>query len=179
MKIVKIILIGIVSLVALVLIAALFVKKEYAIEREIVINKPKAEVFEYIKYLKNQDNYSKWAMADPNMKKEYKGIDGTVGYVSAWDSDVKDVGKGEQEIIKITEGERVDYELRFIKPFEAKDNAYMATEGVSDNQTKVKWGFNGAMHYPMNIMLVFMDMDKMLGGDLDLGLSNLKTQLEK
>lgn len=179
MKIIKILLLSIVGIVALVLIAALFVKKEYAVEREIVINKPKDEVFNYIKYLKNQDNYSVWANMDPNMKKEYKGTDATVGFISAWESEDKNVGKGEQEIIGIKEGERVDYELRFIEPFEAKDHAYMITEKVGENQTKVKWGFDGKMKYPMNLMLVFMDMDKMLGDQLMTGLKNLKSTLEK
>jgi hypothetical protein len=179
MKIVKIILAAIAGIIILLLIIALFAKNEYAVERQVVINKPKQEVFDYIKALKNQDNFSVWAMRDPAMKKEYRGTDGTVGFVSAWDSQKDDVGKGEQEILSIKEGERIDYELRFIKPFEAKDKAYMVTETASDNQTKVKWGFNGRMKFPMNLMLLFMDMDKMLGKDLDAGLQNLKMILEK
>ncbi len=178
MKILKKILIGILGLVALVLIVALFVKKEYAVVREITINKAKQEVFDYLKFLKNQDNFSVWAQRDSNMKKEFKGTDGTVGFVSAWDGN-KEVGKGEQEIKKITEGERLDFELRFIEPFEAKDNAYMTTEAVDTVHTKVTWGFDGKMNYPMNLMLVFMDMDKMLGPDLEKGLTNLKGVLEK
>jgi uncharacterized protein YndB with AHSA1/START domain len=179
MKILKIILFSIIGIIALALVTAALVKKEYAVEREIVINKPKADVFAYILALKNQDNFSVWAMRDPNMKKEFKGTDGTVGFVSAWDSQNEHVGKGEQEIKKITPGERIDYELRFIKPFEATDYAYMSTEAVTENQTKVKWGFNGKMPYPMNLMLLFMDMDKMLGKDLEAGLNNLKGILEK
>jgi uncharacterized protein YndB with AHSA1/START domain len=179
MKILKNILILIASLVVLLLVVALFVKKDYAVVREVTINKPKQEVFDYVKYLKNQDSFSKWAMMDPNMKKEYRGTDGTVGFVSAWDSEKSDVGKGEQEIKKIAEGERLDFELRFIKPFEATDYAYMTTETAGTDQTKVKWGFNGKMNYPMNLMLLFMNMDKMLGDDLQTGLSNLKTVLEK
>ena len=179
MKILKKILIALVSIVALALIIALFIKKEYAVEREIVINKPRMEVFGYLKLLKNQDHFSVWATMDPNMIKEYKGTDGTIGFVSTWDSKEKNVGKGEQEIKKITEGERLDFELRFIKPFEATDNAYMITETINETQTKVKWGFNGKMNYPMNMMLLCMDMDKMLGNDLQTGLNNLKNVLEK
>jgi hypothetical protein len=179
MKILKGILFTILGITAIALITALFVKKEYAVEREVTINKPKQEVFEYIKYLKNQDSYSVWANMDPQMKKEYKGTDGTVGFVSAWDSEKSDVGKGEQEIKKITEGERIDFELRFIKPFESTEPAYMITESVSDNQTKVKWGFSGEMKYPMNLMLLFMNMEEMVGKDLATGLQNLKTKLEK
>lgn len=179
MKALKKILLVIVVLIAIVLILAAFTKKKYGVEREIVINKPKQEVFDYIKHLKNQDNYSKWAMMDPAMKKTYTGTDGTVGFVSAWDSEKKDVGKGEQEIKKIAEGERVDFELRFIKPFESTEQAYMQTETVSPTSTRVKWGFDGHMNYPMNLMLLFMDFEKMIGDDLQTGLTNLKSNLEK
>jgi len=178
MKILKTILIAVGILIAVTLIVSLFVKKDYEVEREITIDKPKEEVFDYVKLLKNQDNYSKWATMDPDMKKTYRGTDGTVGFVSAWDSNNKDVGKGEQEIKKITEGERIDFELRFFEPFESSEPAYMTTESVSENQTKVKWGFNGHMDYPMNIMMLFMDFEKMIGDDLETGLKNLKSVLE-
>lgn len=179
MKILKRILITILAIVAIALITPLFIKKEYAAEREITINKSKQEVFDYVKFLKNQDNYSVWATMDPQMKKEYRGTDGTVGFVSAWDSKNEDVGKGEQEIKKIQEGERIDFELRFMKPFEATEPAYMITESVSDSLTKVKWGFSGQMKYPMNLTLLFMNIEEMIGKDLETGLQNLKTTLEK
>ncbi|MGB4776023.1 MAG: SRPBCC family protein [Daejeonella sp.] len=179
MKILKKILFAILGLVALALIVALFVKKDYAVERQITINKPRQDVFDYIKFLKNQNEYSVWATKDPAMKKEYKGTDGTVGFISAWDSNNKEVGKGEQEILKIADGERIDSKLRFKVPFEAEDDAYMITEDNGTNQTKVKWGFKGKMNYPMNLMLLCMDMDEMIGKDLDNGLSKLKTVLEK
>lgn len=179
MRILKRILIVIMILIAIPLITALFVKKDYAVEKEVVINKPKQVVFDYVKMLKNQDNYSVWAMKDPNMKKGYKGTDGTPGFIASWESQNKEVGTGEQEILKITEGERIDFKLRFKVPFEAQDDAYMITEAVGENQTKVKWGFKGAFPYPMNLMNLFMDMDKAVGKDLSEGLNNLKTVVEK
>lgn len=179
MKILKRILIAVVIIIAIPLITALFVKGDYAVERETSISKPKQMVFDYIKFIKNQNNYSVWNMKDPNSKMDYTGTDGTVGFISAWDSEMKDVGKGEQEIKKITEGERVDMELRFKKPMESTDYAYMTTEAIDSTQTKVKWGFNGKMPYPFNFMCLFMNMDKMLGPDLQTGLDNLKGILEK
>jgi hypothetical protein len=179
MKVIKWILIVLVVIIGVPLIIAAFAKKEYKVEREVVINKPKAEVFEYVKYLKNQDNYSKWAKMDLNMRKTYKGTDGTVVFVSAWDSDNKDVGKGEQEIKGIKDGERIDYELRFIEPFASTSNAVMTLETVNPVQTKVKWGFNGNMAYPLNFMMVVMDIEKAVGDDLQTGLNNLKGILEK
>ena len=179
MKILIIVLIVIATLIAIFLVIALFIKKEYAVEREIIINKPKQKVFDYVKYLKNQDNYSKWATMDPKMKKDSRGTDGTIGFVSAWDSDHKNVGKGEQEIKEITQGERIDLELRFLKPFPGMANAFITTEIIGENQTKVIWGFESRMNYPMNLMLLFMDMNNLIGRDLETGLTNFKTILEK
>ena len=179
MKIIKAILFSILGIIALALIVALFMPKEYAVEREVIINQPKDSVFSYIKYLKNQDNFSVWAKTDPNMKKTFTGVDGTVGAISAWESTNENVGIGEQEIKKIKEGERIDFELRFKTPFEATENAYMTTEAISATETKVKWVFNGGMDYPMNLMLPFLQMDKVIGKDLQTGLDSLKVILEK
>ena len=73
----------------------------------------------------------------------------------------------------------IDYELRFKKPQACIGQAYMTTDSISASQTNVKWGFNGKMNYPMNLMLLRMKVDKMLGGDLQTGLDNLKNLLEK
>lgn len=179
MKVLKKVLIVLAIILTLPLIIALFVKKDYAVEESIVINNSKSEVFDYVKHLKNQDNFSKWATMDPNMEKTYSGTDGTVGFISAWNSDHESVGAGEQEILKITEGERIDFELRFLKPFESTQAAYMTTEAINENQTEVKWGFKGKMNYPMNLMLLFMDFEELIGKDFQEGLSNLKTIVEK
>lgn len=171
--------IGIGVILGIVLLVPVFVKNKYSVARSIEIGKPKTEVFEYIRFLKNQDNFSKWAKMDPNMTKEYRGEDGRVGFISAWESKKDDVGKGEQEILSIQEGKRIDYELRFIEPFESKSKAYLLTESSSETSTKVTWGFEGKMNYPMNAMLLFMDFEKMIGDDFIEGLQNLKKILEK
>jgi hypothetical protein len=177
MKFIKWILIIIAVVVIIPLLVALFVEKDYALERDIVINRPKQEVFDYIKFLKNQDVYSKWNQMDPYMISTYTGTDGTVGFISAWEGD-KNVGKGEQEIVRIVEGERVDTQLRFIEPFESVSDAYMITESLGDDQTRVIWGFSGRMSYPMNLFLLIMDMEESIGADYDYGLQKLKDILE-
>ncbi len=173
------ILIAVIALMISVLILAAFLKKDYSVVREITVTVPKQEVFDYLKFLKNQDNFSKWALMDPNMKKSFSGTDGTVGFISAWESDDKNVGKGEQEIRKIVAGERIEYELRFIKPFAGVANAFLTVESLTDNLTKIRWGFDSKMNYPMNLMLLFLKMDKMIGNDFETGLIKLKSILEK
>jgi hypothetical protein len=175
MKILKTILIVVVILIAIPFIIAIFVAKDYSIQREVVINEPKKEVFNYVKHIKNQDEYNVWTMADPNMKKTYSGTDGTVGFVYSWNGNDQ-VGEGEQELISIKEGERVDMELRFKRPFESKGYAFMETENANGG-TKVTWGMKGHNPYPMNFMNIFMGST--IGSALEDGLTNMKNNLEK
>jgi hypothetical protein len=176
MKILKRILIGILSVVALLLIIALFISRDYRIEREIVVNKPNSDVFSYIRYTKNQDHFNKWIQSDPQMAKAFRGEDGTVGFVYAWNSKGSG-GQGEQEISNISEGKRVDYAIRFIRPMEAQASLWITTDALAANQTKVKWGMQSRNPYPMNLLNLFVP--KMLGNDLQTSLGNLKSILEK
>jgi hypothetical protein len=173
------ILIVIVVIVAIPLVLAIFTKKEYHVEKMVTIHRPIKTVFDYVRMLKNQDNYSVWAMMDPQMKKNYRGIDGNAGFVSGWESSNKKVGKGEQEIKKVTEGRNIDYEIRFIEPFAGIAQATMQTDSLSPDETRVTWKFDSRMNYPMNLMLLFMNMNKMVGNDLEKGLTNLKQVLER
>ena len=55
----------------------------------------------------------------------------------------------------------------------------MTTEAVDAGSTRVTWGFESKMNYPMNIMKLFMNMKEMIGKDFLIGLANLKRILEK
>ncbi len=166
------------GVVTVLLLIAFLTPKELNIEKTILINKSVAEVFDYIKYVKNHDNFSVWAMMDPDMKKEYRGTDGQVGFVYAWDSSKdKNVGAGEQEIKSIVPGKSIEFELRFKRPFEDVSKALMIVEASSGSQTRVQWGFYSTMKFPMVLMKPVFK--KMMGGALEKGLGNLKAVLEK
>ncbi|MES2004161.1 MAG: SRPBCC family protein [Bacteroidota bacterium] len=165
-------------IIAIPLVAAALMKDEYTIQEEIVINKPSTVVFDFVRFLKNTDQYNKWAMLDPNVNRTFTGTDGTVGCIYAWDSTHKQVGKGEQEITKITEGSRIDYKLRFFKPFEGEADSWLITSPVNNNETKVSWGFYGKRNFANRIFHFLFNMKKMLGKDLQTSLQNLKGILE-
>ena len=176
MNILITIIIVIAGMIALLLIIAFFKKKEHYVKREITINAPRQKVFDYIKLLKNQDEFNKGAMEDPDRKREFKGTDGTVGYIYAWSGN-KDVGVGEKEITNIIEGKRVEMEIRFVKPMTTSAHIIMDTESLSDNQTKVVWSNAGTLKYPLNIMIPIVE--KHVVKDMDMSLSTLKKILEK
>jgi hypothetical protein len=171
MKVLKVILVIIAILIAIPLLIALFVKKDYSVARSVIINKPPQEVYDYVKMLKNQDNFSKWNQMDSAMIKQYSGTDGTVGFVYAWDSEGK-AGKGEQEIKGLIDGKQVDTEVRFKKPFESTAAGYFKTEPEGTGNTKLTWAMSGHSPYPLNFMNLFVP--GLLGGDIDNSLARLK-----
>lgn len=176
MSILITILLGIITAIILLLVLAAVMKKEYNIKRDVIINLPKQQVFDYLKQLKNQDNFNKWVMVDPEMKREFKGTDGTVGFVYGWNGN-KQAGEGEQEITAIEEGKKIETEIRFKRPMPATAHANTITEAMSDNHTRVIWNNFGNVKFPMNIMASMIE--KMLAKDMEISLSNLKNILEK
>jgi hypothetical protein len=129
--------------------------------------------------MKKQDYYSKWVMTDPSMSKHFRGVDGTVGFVYAWDSRSKQAGKGEQEIKKIIEDERVDCEVRFIRPFEGTANTSLVTEPAGAGITRVRWIFSGVRNFAAKIFHLLFNLKKVLGKDMEVSLTRLKNNLEK
>ena len=113
------------------------------------------------------------------MKKEYTGTDGQPGFIAAWKSNKDEVGAGQQKIMSIQEGKRIDLELQFFEPFESTNHSYISTTPLDSNHTRVTWSIKGEMPYPMNLMQLVFDMEQSLGQDLEKGLKNLKRILEK
>lgn len=147
------------------------------IERSIKINKSSRLVFDYLKITRNHDNFSVWNMADPNMKKTHKGTDGTVGFVYNWDSTMKNVGAGEQEITAIEDGKSIEYTIRFSRPMQNTGKTKFQITNLGDDNTSVDWIFDSPSRFPMSLFSPIFK--RMLGKDLEKGLINLKGILEK
>lgn len=150
MKILKKILIVVLCLIALPFIVALFIPYKYTVSVTETIRKPKQEVFDYVKVLKNQEEYSIWVLADPHMKPVITGTDGTVGAKQSWNSKTEDVGEGEQEITAIT-ADRIDVDLRFKRPFESEAKAAKIIKTISETETQITSEFYSDSKYPMNL----------------------------
>jgi hypothetical protein len=147
------------------------------IEKSVEVNTSSELVFDYLKLTVNQDNFSVWNMADPNMKKQYQGKDGTIGFIYSWDSTMKNVGAGQQEITGIKEGKSIEYKVRFIRPMQNVADIKFQITGADENKTIVAWIFDSPSKFPMSLLSPIFK--KMLGKDLEKGLNNLKRILEK
>ena len=170
----------VVAIASVAAVVALFTRDKYTLVRTIVVTKPAPLVFNYIKFNRNQRSYSKWLSLDPHTAIDFKGApDGTPGAIMTFASNDHKAGTGEWEITNVDEGKRVDFELRFLKPFAFTANGEFKTQSLANNQTQVTWTYHSGMNWPMNLMLLFLDMDKLVGKDIQTSLENLKFQLEK
>lgn len=167
---------AIIALIFLILI--IVAPKDYTASRSIIIDRPIGEVFQYLKYVKNQDHWSPWKKKDPNMTQEYIGEDGEVGFTSKWKGN-KDVGEGEQEILSIVKNESIESQLRFFKPWKSQSIGTLLVAKVEENQTLVTWGFSGKTPIPFNIFMLFFNFDQSVGKDFEEGLAELKKILEQ
>ena len=177
MSILLVILYTLGAIILLFLLLALFIKNDFKLEKQVMIKKSQQDVFNYCKLLKNQEYYSVWVMKDPNIQIVYTGIDGTVGACSSWTSNDKNVGIGAQEIIKLDEGNSMQVEIRFEKPFKATNYATNTLTTIGNGETKLSHVFTGHSKFPMNLMNLFMD--KLVGKDMQQNLENMKAILEK
>ncbi|TYA92205.1 SRPBCC family protein [Seonamhaeicola marinus] len=166
------------GLIAIFLILTLLAPKRYHVYRNVEIECSLSDVFFYLKHIKNQNDWSPWKKKDPDMKQEFFGKDGEVGFKTKWDGN-KDVGSGEQEIMRIVKDEIIESELRFFKPWKSTSDAYLRVEYLGDERTKVTWGFSGKNKFPFSIFMLFFNMDTAVGKDFEEGLESLKIILEK
>lgn len=177
MKIFKKILIVLAIITSLPFIVALFVPNKYVISEKVIINKPKQEVFDYLRILKNQEQYSEWVKADPNLQPVITGADGEVGAIQSWNSKDDNVGEGNQKITSIT-ADRIDVDLKFIRPFSGNAKAANLFKAISENQTELTSEFYGDDKYPFNLMGYFFGAKIIQETEIK-NLNNIKTILEK
>ncbi len=132
----------VIGLVLIFFLLSMIGPKDFAVKRTLNINRSRSDIYEYIKFLKNKNDWGPWVKKDSNIELNYSGTDGEVGFIIAWKGN-KDVGEGEQEITRLVDNERLESHLRFIKPFKSESNAFVQLEEASANETSVTWGIEG------------------------------------
>ena len=176
MKILKIALLVLVIGVAAVLAFAASKPDHYHIERSATIAAAPEVVFEQLNDFHRWEAWSPWEKLDPALKRTFVGPPSGKDASYAWVGNDK-VGEGRMTIVESEPGARVGIKLEFIKPWAETCRAEfsLAPEGGS---TRVMWAMDGNRNYVSKIFCVFMDMDKMIGGDFERGLGQLKTVAE-
>jgi hypothetical protein len=80
-------------------------------------------------------------------------------------------------IMESRPNELVRVKLEFFKPFAATNTAEF-TFKPEGNQTVVTWAMFGDKNFMAKAVHLFMNMDKMIGGQFDKGLADMKSAVE-
>jgi hypothetical protein len=164
------------AVIAVVLIVAACQGNTFHIERSVVIAAPPAEIFPQLNELRKVNAWSPWLAMDPAAKITYDGPAAGVGGTSAWVGN-RNIGEGRQTIVESRPNERVLIKLEFLRPM-----AGLATADFSlrpqGGGTTVTWGMDGSKNFVSKIFCLFMNQDKMIGGQFEKGLATLKTRVE-
>ncbi|MBS1568653.1 MAG: SRPBCC family protein [Bacteroidetes bacterium] len=175
MRALKTLLIILLAVVVLAVLLGLLGPKHSHLERKTVIAAPSAMVWDHVKSLKAENEWSPFIAMEPNMKVTYEGTDGEVGSKSAWQGEK--MGKGEQTITVVEPGKQIGVDLHFMEPFDAMAKGAINLVPKGDS-TEVSWSFDGENGFLSRIIYVFKDMDAMMGPVFASGLSELKKMCE-
>lgn len=173
----KTIVIILVVLIAGILIYAATKPDTFRVQRTANISAPADKIYPFIIDFHNWASWSPWEKLDPAMKKTHSGEAEGRGAVYEWDGN-KDVGTGRSEIVEAIPPSKVLIRLDFLKPFEAHNYAEF-TLAPNAGSTEVTWAMYGPQPYIAKVMTTFFNMDKMVGGQFEQGLTDLKALAEQ
>ena len=177
MTILKIAAGSVVLLVAAVLAFAATRPDSFSVRRAASIQAPPEKIFPLINDFSRWSAWSPYEKKDPAMKRSFSGPAAGKGAVYAWEGN-GDVGQGRMEIADAVAPSRVTLKLDFVEPFEAHNKVDFTLE-PKGGATEVTWAMDGPMPFISKVITLFVDMDRMVGGDFEAGLANLKAIAEK
>jgi Polyketide cyclase / dehydrase and lipid transport len=170
------ILLGIGVVIAAILVIAAFQPSQFRVSRSAVLAGSPAAVFSQINDLHRWEAWSPWAKLDPAMKVTFDGPSAGVGAVQTWAGNSK-AGEGRMTILESRPNEFVRMKLEFFKPFNSTCEVQYVLKPESGG-TAVTWTMAGPNSYPAKIFCLFMNQDKMIGGDFERGLAQLNAVVQ-
>ncbi len=164
-------------LILLLIIGSIFLPSTYTVERNIVINSSSDKIFERINNLKNWPTWTAWTKERfPDMEIIFQGPESGVGAVYHWQGN--STGIGSLQIIKAKPEQGIWYDLKFGKENKISHGSIILEKLEQGQGVKVTWQDSGDFgKNPFN-KYFGLAMDKMIGPDFEIGLNNLKKQLE-
>lgn len=173
---IKKILLGLAALLVVFLIVVAMQPADFRVARSKTISAAPAVVFAQVNDLHKWEAWNPWGKIDPAMKLTYEGAPAGVGAVYKWVGN-SEVGEGRGTITESRPNELVQLRLDFIKPFAGTSTAEF-TFKPEGNATVVTWSMSGKNNFIAKAICLFVSMDKMIGGQFEKGLADMKTASE-
>jgi uncharacterized protein YndB with AHSA1/START domain len=173
----KKILIALVLILAALLVVVAMQPSEFRVERTTTIAAAADAVFAQVNDLHKWDAWSPWAKLDPAAKITFDGPEAGQGASMAWSGN-DEVGEGKMTIVESHPNDDIKLKVDFTKPFEGSINSDFGFKANAD-KTDVSWAMTGHRTLVQKAICLVMNGDKMMGGDLEKGLAQLKSVAEQ
>jgi Polyketide cyclase / dehydrase and lipid transport len=169
----KKLLLGVAVIVIIFIIIIALQPTDFRIERSQTIPAAVDVVFAQVQDFHRWNAWSPWAKLDPAMKQTYEGAPAGTGAIYSWEGNSA-VGAGRMTLTECRTNELVRIKLEFIKPFAQVNETDFAFK-PEGQQTTVTWSMTGKNNFLSKAFGLFVDLDKMVGGDFAKGLAQLHT----
>lgn len=147
------------------------------ITRERMMPLPASALFAQVNDFHKWQAWSPWAKRDPAARNSFEGAASGTGSIFTWSGN-KQVGEGRMTILESQPSDSIRIKLEFFKPFPSASDA-LFTFKPEGNQTKVTWTMTGKRPFLAKAFCMFVDMDKMVGGDFEKGLAAMEAEAQK
>lgn len=178
MKTLKKTLFFLLTLVMMALVFLLFAKKNYTFDKKISINTETSEVFNYLKFLKNQTDFNHWYLENGDFKNKFSGEDGTIASTFRWESENRYLRSGTQTIKKMVYPELIQMDIAIDKPYNI--TATQSFQLIQENgKTSLTFKIDIRFPFPYNIVILSDDFEKNLNKSIEITLRNIRKAVEK
>ena len=173
----KKVLIALVVLIAGFAVVVALQPSDFKVERTATIDAPAAEVFPHVNDLHKWDAWSPWAKLDPEAKVAFEGPEAGKDAAMSWAGNSA-VGAGQMTIVESRPDDVVSLKVDFTEPMEGTSTSEFAfkPEGQS---TSVTWTMASRHDFIGKAMCLIMNGKKMIGDEMDKGLTQLKSVAER
>jgi hypothetical protein len=172
----KKILIAVAVIIVVMVVIVALQPTEFRVARSTTISAPAPAVFAQVNDFHKWEAWNPWGKIDPAMKQTYEGAPAGIGAIYTWAGN-NEVGEGRMTLTESRPSELIRIKMESFKPFAGISTAEF-TFKPEGNQTAVTWRMSGENNFMAKAMHLFMNMDKMIGGQFDKGLAQMKSIVE-
>jgi hypothetical protein len=149
---------------------------EFRIARATTVAAPASVVFAQVNDFHKWEPWNPWAKLDPAIEQTYEGAPAGTGAIYTWIGN-SEVGEGRMTMTESRPNDLIRINLEFLKPFAGTSTAEFTFKAEGD-QTAVTWSMAGKNNFIAKALCLFMNMDRMIGGQFEKGLARMKAVAE-
>ena len=172
----KKVLIALVVLIAGFAVVVAMQPSDFKVERTATIDAPAAKVFPHVNDLHKWDAWSPWAKLDPKAKVAFEGPEAGKDAAMSWAGNSA-VGAGQMTIVESRPDDLVSLKVDFTEPMEGTSTSEFAFK-PGGQSTSVTWTMASRHDFIGKAMCLIMNGKKMIGDEMDKGLTQLKAVAE-